>query len=138
MKNIALVIIASLIFNTCSFAGQAATTSTAQTQTSGTLQAAKVKEKVQKRGDKSRVKVTLTNGTVVDGNISKIEDTSFEVTYKKTGQATTIAYADVQKLGGPGLSTGEKVAIGVGVGLGVVAIVLAVWYGRTKNSLGKL
>jgi sRNA-binding regulator protein Hfq len=138
MKNIVFVIIASLIFNTCSLAGQAAPTSASQAQTSRALQAAKAKESVQKRGEKSRVKVTLTNGTVVEGNISKIEDNSFEVTYKKTGQATTIAYADVQKLGGPGLSTGEKVAIGVGVGLGVVAVVLAVWYGRTKNSLGKL
>jgi hypothetical protein len=138
MKNIALVIIASLIFNTCSFAGQAATTPASQTQTSEALHAAKVKENVQKRGEKSRVNVTLASGTVVDGNISKIEDNSFEVTDKKTGQATTIAYADVRKVGGAGLSTGGKVAIGVGVGLGVVAIVLAVWYGRTKNSLGKL
>ncbi len=138
MKKIALVIITSLIFNTCSFASQATTTSTAQTQTSTTLQAANMKEKVQKRGEKSRVKVTMTNGTVVDGNISRIEDNSFEVTYKKTGQATTIAYADVQKVGGVGLSTGEKVAIGVGMGLGVVAIVLAVGYKHTKDSLGKL
>ena len=59
-----------------------------QTQTSTTLQAANMKEKVQKRGEKSRVKVTMTNGTVVDGNISRIEDNcSFEVTYKKTGQS---------------------------------------------------
>jgi sRNA-binding regulator protein Hfq len=138
MKNIALVIITSLIFNTCSFASQATTTSAAQTQTSTTLQAANMKERVQKRGEKSRVKVILSNGTVVDGNISRIEDSSFDVTYKKTGQATTIAYADVQKVGGPGLSTGEKVAIGVGIGIGVVAILLAVAYKHTQDSLAKL
>lgn len=131
MKNIALVIIASLIFNTCSFAAQAASTSAAQTQTSGALQAAKVKEKVRNRGEKSHVKVTLTNGTTVDGNISKIAETSFEVTYKKTGQSTTIAYADVQKVGGPGLSTGVKIAIGVGIGIGIVAAILAIEYKRS-------
>jgi sRNA-binding regulator protein Hfq len=126
MKNIALLIIASLVFNACLFAGQTATTSAAQTQTSEALQAAKVKENMQKRGEKSRVKVTLTNGTVIDGNISKIEDNSFEVTYKKTGQTTTIAYADVQKVGGPGLSTGVKIAIGVGIGLGIAVAILAI------------
>jgi hypothetical protein len=127
MKNIALLIIASLVFNTCAFAGQAATASGAsQTQASGTLQAEKMKDKVQKRGEKSHVKVKLANGTMVDGNISKIGETSFDVTSKKTGQATTIAYADVQKVGGPGLSTGVKIAIGVGIGIGIAAAILAI------------
>jgi hypothetical protein len=135
MKNIALLIVASLIFNISTFADHATTASqTSQVQTSGTLQSEKMKENVQKRGERSHVKVTLKNGTVVDGNITKIEGASFEVTYKKTAQATTISYDDVKKVGGPGLSAAEKIAIGVGIGIGIAAAVLAIEYEKSRNA----
>jgi hypothetical protein len=43
----------------------------------------------------------------------------------KTGQATVIAYTDVQKVQGPGLSTGAKIGIGVAIGVGVLAAITA-------------
>lgn len=135
MKNIALLIVTSFIFNISAFASQEGTASQSSVaQTSATIQSEKMKEKVQKRGERSHVKVTLKNGTVVDGNISNIEGASFEVTYKKTAQASTISYDDVQKVGGPGLSTGVKIAIGVGIGIGIAAAVLAIEYEKSRNA----
>ncbi len=61
---------------------------------------------MQKRGigEKSRVRVELMNGVEEKAYISKIEESSFTLTDQKTGQTTTISYADVQKIRGPGLS----------------------------------
>lgn len=100
-------------------------------------QVAKIKAQVRKRGagENSKVRVTLGNGTVVKGYISKIDESSSEVQGNKTGQATLIAYTDVQKVQGPGLSTGEKVAIGVAIGVGVIAGI-AVWAVRHRGPSG--
>jgi hypothetical protein len=68
------------------------------------------------------VKVKLANGTEVKGYVSKIEESSFTLTDKKTGKATIVAYADVQKVQGPGLSMGGKIAL-VAIGVGVVVLV---------------
>jgi hypothetical protein len=97
-------------------------------QTQEASQSAKVKAEVQKRGigEKSRVKVKLRNKAEVKGYISKIEDTSFEVTDKNTRLATMIPYADVEKVHGPGLSKGAKIGIIVGAAVVVVAVVIAV------------
>lgn len=82
---------------------------------------------MQKRGigEKSLVRAKLRTGDQVKGYISKIEEKSFAVTDKKTGQITTIPYADVQKIRGPGLSKGDKILIGVSAG---VAVFLLVFY----------
>ena len=91
--------------------------------------AAKVKAEVQKRGigERSRVRVSLRNRTRVQGYISRIEDATFDVTTKNTGQAMTIGYADVEKIQGAGMSTGAKIGIvsGVAVAVTVVAFVIA-------------
>jgi uncharacterized membrane protein (Fun14 family) len=50
----------------------------------------------------------------------------------QAGQTTTIDYADVQKIQGPGLSMGAKIGIAVVVAVAVVAIVVGVAYSRTK------
>ena len=126
MKLVSLMLVSLLVCEGAGFAGQAPpTTETSQVQTQETPQAAKIKAKVQKRGtgEKSRVNVKLVSGLEVKGYISKIEETSFTVTGKKTGQTTTVPYADVQKIRGPGLSKGDKILIGVGVGVAVVVIV---------------
>jgi hypothetical protein len=83
--------------------------------------AAKAKMEVQKRGtgEKSRVRVTLSNKTEVKGYISQIGTDSFQVTSQKSGEVTTIAYTDVEKVRGQGLSKGAKIAIAVGVAAGV-------------------
>ena len=65
-------------------------------------------------------------GPEVKGYISNIEETSFTVTDKKTGQTTTIPYADVRKIQGPGLSKGDKILIGVGVGVAAFGIVIGI------------
>jgi hypothetical protein len=129
MKTVSLLLATLLVCNSAVFAQQPAPApGTTQVQTQETPQAAKIKAKVQKRGigENSRLKAKLVNGAEVKGYISKIEETSFTVTDKKTGETTTIPYADVQKIRGPGLSNGNKILIGVGVGVVVFAIVVGI------------
>jgi hypothetical protein len=85
-----------------------------------------VRTAVEKRGtgETSRVNITLHNKTQIEGYISKIEETSFAVTDIRTRQSTTILYADVEKVGSPGLSKGAKIGIAVGVGVAVTALVI--------------
>ena len=133
MKPVSLMLVSLLVCEGAGFAGQAPpTTETSTVQTEETLQAAKIKAKVQKRGigETSRVKAKLVNGSEVKGYVSKIEETSFTVTDKKTGQTTTVLYADVHKIRGPGLSKGDKILIGVGVGVVVFVLVLYLAVGR--------
>jgi hypothetical protein len=120
MKRFTLLLVAVVVFNSV------AVTQVAQAQEAS--QTAKVKTEVQKRGigDKSRVRVRLRNKAEVKGYISKIEDASFEVTDKSTGRATTIPYADVEKVQGSGLSKGAKIGIIVGAAVVIIAVVIAV------------
>src|SRR6266851_4023086 len=120
MKRFTLLLVAVVVFNSV------AVTQAAQAEDAS--QTAKVKTEVQKRGigDKSRVRVRLRNKAEVKGYISKIEDASFEVTDKNTGRATTIPYADVEKVQGSGLSKGAKIGIIVGAAVVIVALVIAI------------
>jgi hypothetical protein len=130
MKNVSLLLVTVLVCNSVVFADQAAPASgTTQVQTQEAPQAAKVKAEVQKRGtgEESRVKAKLVTGAEVKGYISKIEEVSFAVTDKKTGQTTTIPYADVQKIQGAGLSKGAKIVIAVGVGATVFFLALGLY-----------
>ena len=97
----------------------------------------KVKADVEKRGigEKSRVKVELVNGTEAKGYVSKVDNASFEVPDKKTTQTTTIRYAEVKKIRGPGLSKGATIAIVAGVGVVVVAVVIAVGLSTARHGL---
>jgi len=124
MRTVSLLLVAFLVFSSTGYAAQ----------TAGTTQAAKIKAQVQKRGEgeKSRVRVTLGNGTMIRGYISKIDETSFVVNAGKTGQATSVSYTDVQKVQGPGLSTGAKVAIVVVVAVAVVATIIGIKFATTK------
>jgi hypothetical protein len=118
-KDFAFLLVALLMFNSPGVA-QA-------TQTAEMFHATKVKASVQKRGigEKSRVKVKLRNKEEIKGYINKIEDASFDVTDKTTGQATTILYIDVERIQGAGLSKGAKIGIIAGVGVAIVAVVFA-------------
>ena len=119
MKHFTLLLVAVLMFN--SVAVVQATQAQEASQS-------KVKAEVQRRGigEKSRVKVRLRNKTQVKGFISKIEDASFDVTDKNTGRATTIPYADVEKVQGSGLSKGAKIGIIAGVAVVTFVVVIAV------------
>jgi hypothetical protein len=129
MKTIAVILIAVLAFDSGGFALQVGPTSrNSQTQTNGTKRAAKAKAEVHKRGvgEQSRVRVSLLDGNEIQGYISKIEESSFEVIDKKSSKSVTISYNDVNKVKGPGLSKPAQVLIVVGVFVGVAgAIFLA-------------
>ena len=91
--------------------------------------ASEAKGEVQKRsvGERSRVRVTLRNQSEVKGYISQIDTDTFQVTGKKSGRVTTIAYQDVARIRGGGMSTVAKIAItaavvaGAMIGLGLLA-----------------
>jgi hypothetical protein len=88
--------------------------------------AAKAKGEVQKRGagQSSRVRVTLRNQSEVKGYISQIDAETLQVTEKKSGRVTTIAYQDVARIRGGGMSAGVKIAIATGIGVAVIVIVV--------------
>jgi hypothetical protein len=133
MKSIALILIAALTFSSSGLAYQTYEPSNArQTQTINTEQSDKAKAEVQRRGisEKSRVKVKLrNNGGEVKGYISHIDETSFQVTDQKSGQVSTINYADVQKIGGRGLSTGAKIGIASAIVGGVLVVAFLLTFG---------
>jgi tetrahydromethanopterin S-methyltransferase subunit C len=118
MRTLSILLVALLVFSSAGYGAQSAETP----------QVARIKAQVKKRGtgEKSIVKVTLENGTIVKGYIATIEESSFEVNSAKPGQATSLSFSDVRKIQGPGLSTGVKVAVGVGIGLAVVAAVFGI------------
>ena len=123
MKLVALVLVIALASSSPALQAEPATDATNQTLDS--TNAAKIKAEVQKRGigKQARVKVTLRNDTEVRGYVSQIEDASFQVTSPKTQGVTTVAYADVKKVRGPGLSKVASIAIGIGVIAGVLILI---------------
>jgi len=86
-----------------------------------TRQEEKSKLQVQKRGvgERSKVRVFLKDNTEVKGYINQIDSDSFQVTDKKSGRVTTIAFADVKNVRGSGSKT-----VSVLVGVGVAAAIL--------------
>jgi hypothetical protein len=94
-------------------------------------QTAKVKAEVLKRLNKKEehVKVRLRNGTEVRGYITQTSDNGFTLSNEKTKTGTDIAYADVQRVEGRGMSKTKKIAIAVGVGVAIFAAAFA--YGFT-------
>ena len=100
----------------------------AQQPSNDARQTAKVKSEIAKRGtgEKARVTVKLSNGSEVKGFASQAGDNSFTLTDKKTGRQTEIAYSDVAKVKGRGLSTMAKVGIFTGIAVGVLAILVII------------
>ena len=90
--------------------------------------APKMKEKILERGigPKAYVKVRLKDKTEVKGNIYKVNEDNFIVADRKTDEKTTIAFADVEKVKGKGMSTGVKIGLGVAIGVGAFATILGV------------
>ena len=138
MNKVSLLMVILLVSQSFAFANQGAPASgTLQAQAQETPQVVKVKGEVKKRGvgEKSRVEAKLISGSEVKGYISKIEEASFAVTDKNSGQTTTIPYAEVQKIQGPGLSKGAKIGIAVGGTVAVVAVVVAILYAKALSKL---
>ena len=90
--------------------------------------AEKIKTSVLKlgTGDSTRVKVKLRDQAKLEGYISDAGAETFTVTNRKTGVATTVAYAQVKGVQGNNLSTGAKIAIGVGIAATIIFIIL--WF----------
>ncbi|HET8671474.1 MAG TPA: hypothetical protein VFM05_12850 [Candidatus Saccharimonadales bacterium] len=90
-------------------------------------QTAKVKAEVVKRLNKKEehVKVRLRNGTEVRGYITQTSDNGFTLSDEKTKTGTDVAYADVQRIEGRGMSKTKKIAIAVGVGVAIFAAAFA-------------
>jgi predicted methyltransferase len=90
-----------------------------------TQRSAKVKAEVEKRGQQARVRVTLRDNTEVKGYISQMDPDSFQVTDKKSGRITTIAYQEVDRVRNQGMSTGAKIAVAAGIGAAVIIVLVA-------------
>ena len=123
MKFLVLVLVLAVTFKSMSLAAEQVADVT--NQTAGSKNAAKIKAEVQKRGigKQARVKVTLRNETEVKGYVSQIDDASFQITNPKTQDVTTVAYAEVKKVRGPGLSKVASIAIGIVAVAGVLILI---------------
>ncbi len=97
--------------------------------------AEQVKEGIAKlgTGTDARVEVRLRDKTKLKGYVSKIGEDDFAITDGKTGAATTVSYAQVEKLGPRpsvkdglvDISTNRVVRnVSIGVSLGVLALVI--------------
>ena len=137
MKTISVCLVAVLLLNTYGLASPSEPRSDTQTTpASNTQLAGKIKTEIERRGtgEKSRVKVRLRDKTEVKGYISQIDATSFQVTDEKTGKAMTLAYNEVEKVGGRGMSRNTKIVIFVGVGIAVAGIILGVLAAALNHS----
>jgi hypothetical protein len=65
----------------------------------------------------------LQNGNEVKGGLAQAGADTFTVTDQKTGKQTSIAYSEVAKVNGRGLSKWTKIGIVVGVAVVVIAVV---------------
>jgi preprotein translocase subunit Sss1 len=85
----------------------------------------KIKAKIAKLGvgEKARAQIKLRNGQTIKGYVSNAGADDFRFTDQKTGQTTTIAYADVVEVKKPGMSKLTKIVIVAGIGVVVVALI---------------
>ena len=96
----------------------------ARQDASDARQSDKVKASVTKRGtgEKARVTVELRDRRKVKGYVSAAGEDDFVVTDPKTRQETKIAYDEVSRVSGHGMSKGAKIGLIVGIGAGVTAL----------------
>jgi len=89
--------------------------------------AVEARNEVEKRGlgERSRVKVTLRNKSEVKGYISQIDADTFQLTDRKSGHVSTVAYQDVSRIREGGMSRGTKIAIALGIGVVVIVVWIA-------------
>ena len=85
----------------------------------------KIKAKIAKLGvgEKARAEIKLRNGKTIKGYVSGAGTDDFQITDRKTGQSTTIRYADVVEVKKPGMSKLTKIVIVAGIGVVVVALI---------------
>lgn len=130
MKFVASVLTTVLFFQVSAFP---LPSDSNPTQIKQARQAAKVKAEVQRRGvgERSRVRVTLHDGSELKGYINKIEADSFRLTDPHNGKVETVLYTEVRKVKGPGLSKPAEVLIGVGLVAAVIGLIFLAIYPKT-------
>jgi len=137
MKTICLCLVAVLTLHRYGIATPAEGRSDSEpTTASNTQPAEQIKAEVERRGtgEKSRIKVRLRDKTEVKGYISQIDASLFQVTDEKTGKVMTVAYADVEKVRGRGMSRNTKTVIFIGVGIAAAGIILGILAGTLNHS----
>ena len=81
-----------------------------------------------RRGVGHGVKLIRTDGSEIKGRIVSLGERSVDLQTKGATTTSTVPYAEIARVNGPGLSTGAKVGIGIGVGVvvsvGIAAIVI--------------
>ena len=89
---------------------------------------AKVRREVARfrAGKNTRLTIVLRDHTKLTGSITEASEESFVINDSNMGTAKTIAYRDVAKVRGTGLSKRAKIALWVGVGIGGLVLVLVV------------
>ena len=76
----------------------------------------------------TRVKVKLRNGSEMKGRITQSSENSFTLTNEKSGSHSDIAFADVLRVEGRGMSKKKKMFLGIGAGVAIFAGMLAYGY----------
>ena len=91
-------------------------------------QTAKVKAEVVRRLTKKEehVKIKLRNGSELKGRITQTTENGFTLSQDKTHASTEIAYADVLKVEGRGMSKKKKILIASAIGLGILVILVVI------------
>ena len=85
-----------------------------------------IKTKIVKLGVGTKATIILKDGTKTKGYISHSAEDDFVIRDQKTNAATTIRYADIQKVeGNKGHSTARNAALRVGIGLGAFLVLAA-------------
>lgn len=100
----------------------------ARAQSGGVGDTAKIKSEIAKRVEhkKARVKIKLRTGEELKGQLEQPGDDKFTLVQDKTGKRLELAYSDVAKVSGRGMSTFTKVGIVAAIGVGVVVIVAVI------------
>jgi hypothetical protein len=138
VKCISLALVAVLAMNSATFGKEAPASQDLRAMTLEAAQASKVKAAVQKRGisQRSRVRVTMLDGSQVIGRISRIDEEFFDVS-DKAGETTRLQYAEAKKISGMRLSKGAKIGITVAVVLVAVEGAAAAAASRFNLRVGR-
>ena len=131
-KHMAIILIGLLVF--LASGGQTLARSSGRDKVP-TIEEIKAKIAKLGIGEKARAQIKLRNGEKIKGYVSNAGEKDFALTDGKSGQTTTIAYADVVEVKKPGMSKRTKILLGVGIGVVATAAILAWAVTRSLNNL---
>lgn len=92
-----------------------------------------VQAQLARRGVGHAVKLIRADGSEIKGRIVSLGESSVDLQSKGASNVSTVPYAEIARVKGPGLSTGAKVGIGIGVGVVVSAGILAIVVNHELN-----